>query len=128
MAIARAALASVLLLCDPLVRVSESWGIGDLGIPFLQGGNATCPAGKTCPAKEGKGGGIRGVPSRPKPEPQQGWKWPLTFSWLLKISLRLISDAASSNLEYCGTLCASIGLAARWSYWPKWVGPRGREE
>lgn len=68
------------------------------------------------------------MPSRPKPEPQQGWKWPLTFSWLLKISLRLISDAASSNLEYCGTLCASIGLAARWSYWPKWVGPRGREE
>ena len=117
MAAIRVALASILLLCDPLARVSESWGIGDLGIPFLQRGNDTCPVGNTCSAKEGKDEGIRGVPSRPDPEPQQGWKWPWNFTWLIKISLRLISDAASSSLEYCGTLCASIGLAARWSYW-----------
>ncbi|CAK9112077.1 Uncharacterized protein SCF082_LOCUS51975, partial [Durusdinium trenchii] len=29
----------------------------------------------------------------------------------------MISDAASTSLHYCGTLCASIGLAARWTYW-----------
>lgn len=72
MAIARAALASVLLLCDPLVRVSESWGIGDLGIPFLQGGNATCPAGKTCPAKEGKGEGSVACHRAQSPNPNKG--------------------------------------------------------
>eukprot|EP00435_Cladocopium_sp_Y103_P039209 s1779_g10.t1 len=61
-------------------------------------------------------GDVRGVPSRPDKDSQPRW-WPISFEWLIKLSLRMISDAASTSLHYCGTLCASIGLAARWSYW-----------
>eukprot|EP00435_Cladocopium_sp_Y103_P056009 s776_g18.t1 len=115
MLLLRSCLASLLLLSDPLARVSQSWGVGDLGFPHLFAGNDTCPAGGTCGKQEDEGD-VRGVPSRPDRESQPKW-WPLSFEWLLKLSLKLISDAASTSLHYCGTLCASIGLAARWSYW-----------
>ena len=115
MMLLRGALLSILLVCDPLLRVTESWGIGILGSP--KKGDNSCAAGESCPkAAEEKGEGLRGVPPRPEPETRQRW-WPVGFQWLIKISLRLIHDAASTSLEYCGTLCASIGLAARWSYW-----------
>lgn len=48
---------------------------------------------------------------------QRDFAWPFGLSWLAKINLRLIADATAFGLEYCGTLCASIGLAAKWSYW-----------
>eukprot|EP00438_Fugacium_kawagutii_P005313 Skav210287 [mRNA] locus=scaffold475:3020:13981:- [translate_table: standard] len=112
----RPLLASVLLLCDPLSRLSQSWGIGDLGFPYPFAGNGTCPAGGPCEEKTEEEGNIRGVPPRPDGNPNTS-KWPVSFEWLIKLSLRMISDAASTSLHYCGTLCASIGLAARWSYW-----------
>lgn len=108
-------LASLLLLGDPLVRLSQSWGISDLSFPNLFVENGTCRAGEACD-KKGEEGDVRGVPSRPDEESQPSG-WPFSFEWLIKLSLRLISDAASTSLHYCGTLCASIGLAARWSYW-----------
>eukprot|EP00438_Fugacium_kawagutii_P005224 Skav210772 [mRNA] locus=scaffold3765:47814:54705:+ [translate_table: standard] len=112
----RPLLATLLLLCDPLTRVSRSWGVGDLGIPNLFAGNDTCPAGGSCEKGEPEQGGVRGVPPRPDATPKTNW-WPWSFEWLIKISLKMISDAATTSLHYCGTLCASIGLAARWSYW-----------
>ena len=113
MMVLRNFLANLLLLSDPLARVSQSWGVGDLGIPSLFAGNDTCPEGETC-SKTEEEGDVRGVPSRPDGKPLV---WPFSFEWLIKLSLRMISDAASTSLQYCGTLCASIGLAARWSYW-----------
>eukprot|EP00435_Cladocopium_sp_Y103_P015205 s4477_g3.t1 len=115
MVVVHRVLLSLLLLCDPLLRASESWGIGGLSSPFL-GENGTCPAGETCERADENEGRARGAPSRPGPETQQKWR-PWNFSWLVRLSLRMISDAAHTSLEYCGTLCASIGLAARWSYW-----------
>ena len=111
----RPLLVSVLLLSDPLVKVSRSWGVGDLGFPSLFASNETCPAEGSCDTKE-EDGEVRGVPPRPDGTPKTNW-WPLTFEWLSKLSVRLITDAASTSLHYCGTLCASIGLAAKWSYW-----------
>lgn len=37
--------------------------------------------------------------------------------WWVQIGLGMLFRAAENGLYYCGTLCASIGLAARWSYW-----------
>ncbi|CAK9031817.1 unnamed protein product [Durusdinium trenchii] len=115
MMVLRYVLASLLLLSDPLVRLSQSWGVGDLSFPSFFAGNDTCPAGETCEKTEGEGG-VRGVPPRPDEKPQPNG-WPLSVEWLIRMSLRMISDAASTSLHYCGTLCASIGLAARWTYW-----------
>eukprot|EP00438_Fugacium_kawagutii_P010033 Skav212665 [mRNA] locus=scaffold1227:565246:577475:+ [translate_table: standard] len=115
MTLLRSFLASLLILSDPLARLSRSWGVGDLGIPSLFAGNDTCPAGDTC-RKTSEEGDVRGVPPRPDQEPQTK-NWPFSFEWLVKLSLKLIADAATTSLHYCGTLCASIGLAAKWSYW-----------
>eukprot|EP00438_Fugacium_kawagutii_P016374 Skav203835 [mRNA] locus=scaffold4932:42892:55316:- [translate_table: standard] len=114
----RSVLATLLVICDPLVR-SHSWGIGSLGIPFFEGANETCPAGESCEKGKATERETRGVPSRPESDPQQNswWRWPWGFSWLVKISLKILSDAAHTSMHYCGTLCASIGLAAKWSYW-----------
>eukprot|EP00438_Fugacium_kawagutii_P035674 Skav231659 [mRNA] locus=scaffold823:44885:57127:- [translate_table: standard] len=114
MVLLRPVLASLLLLCDPLAKISQSWGVGDLSFPHLWASNDTCPAGR-CEGPEEEGE-VRGAPSRPDLTPKASW-WPLSFEWFIKLSLRLISDAAATSLHYCGTLCASIGLAARWSYW-----------
>ena len=110
----RSVLLLVLCTCDNLLKVANSWGVGSLGSPPER----SCPAGEKCPAGESEGEGFRGAPSRPEPETRQkGWEWPVSFEWLFRISLKLITDAAHSSLHYCGTLCASIGLAAKWSYW-----------
>lgn len=37
--------------------------------------------------------------------------------WWVQVWLSMLFQAAENGLYYCGTLCASIGLAARWSYW-----------
>ena len=111
----RSLLATLLLTCDPVVRVSQSWGITGLSFPAFFASNGTCTSGESC-ASEGEEDQARGVPSRPGEEsPPRGW--PFAFDWLIKIGVRLITTAASTSLHYCGTLCASIGLAAKWSYW-----------
>ena len=103
----RTFLASLLLLGDPLVRVSQSWGVGDLEIPNLFFRNDSCAVGDDCERKGGEEK-VRGVPSRPDSEaPPRGW--PISFDWLIRMSLRFIANAASTSLHYCGTLCASIG-------------------
>lgn len=105
-------LGALLLLGDPVARVSRSWGIGELEIPsFFRNGSET--AGDTCDEGEER---TRGAPSRPGSDSQPSG-WPFNFDWLIRMSMRLISTAAMTSLHYCGTLCASIGLAARWSYW-----------
>ena len=112
-----------LCICEPIVRLTDSWSIGLLGTSHK--GEDTCKAEQGCDAGSPPGGaqGGRGAFSRPagpgegaKPG-KQPWWIPLYFSWMVGISWRLIQDAAHTSLEYCGTLCASIGLAARWSYW-----------
>ncbi|CAK9011227.1 Uncharacterized protein SCF082_LOCUS11010, partial [Durusdinium trenchii] len=112
-----------LCICEPIVRLTDSWSIGLLGTSPK--GEDTCKAEQGCEAGSPPGGvqGGRGAFSRPagpgegaKPG-KQPWWIPFDFSWVVGISWRLIQDVAHTSLEYCGTLCASIGLAARWSYW-----------
>ena len=114
----RSVLALLLLGCDPLTRVSQSWGVGNLGIPlFTNRSSEECAANGGCDEGKTERGGTRGGPPRPGSDPQQGWQWPVGFAWLIRISLKMIAGAANVSLHYCGTLCASIGLAAKWSYW-----------
>ena len=37
--------------------------------------------------------------------------------WLFRLGLKFLFQAAESGFAYCGTLCASLGLAAKWTYW-----------
>ncbi|CAK9023326.1 unnamed protein product [Durusdinium trenchii] len=96
--------------------------MGNLGIPYFTNSSSdACAAGEDCKAGSTPTGETRGAPLRPGSKPQQGPKeegwWPGRFAWLIHLSFQLLSDAAYVSLNYCGTLCASIGLAARWSYW-----------
>ena len=105
--------------CDSLLRCVDSWGTNILGSATEE----NCKAGEECSSGEDPGDTwFRGARLRPEPtgEPRQtGWPW--DFAWPIKISIRMINDAATTSLLYCGTLCTSIvgaiGLAARWSYW-----------
>lgn len=122
MLVPRSVLAILLLACDPVARISQSWGMGNLGIPYFTNSSSdACAAGEDCKAGSTPTGETRGAPLRPGSKPQQGPKeegwWPGRFAWLIHLSFQLLSDAAYVSLNYCGTLCASIGLAARWSYW-----------
>ena len=38
-------------------------------------------------------------------------------SWWVRICVKLFLQVWDNGVHYCGTLCASIGLAAKWSYW-----------
>lgn len=40
-----------------------------------------------------------------------------TDSWWVQVWIGMLLRIAENSIHYCGTLCASIGLAARWSYW-----------
>ena len=110
----RNALLLVLCTCESLLKSVDSWGINILG----PAPDETCKAGDKC-SEDTQSSRRRGVTSRPAPEGEtrQSTGWPWDFSWLVRISIRMINDAATTSLEYCGTLCASIGLAAKWSYW-----------
>jgi len=53
-----------------------------------------------------------------------GWFQSATFlemvwglGWFYKIGIKVFLRLADSSLSYCGTLCASLGFAARWMYW-----------
>ena len=71
----------------------------------------------------------RGGPSRPDPGlgGNRTWDWwsvawdgayhYVGNSWWIKMWVRMLLQVAENGISYCGTLCASIGLAARWSYW-----------
>ena len=71
----------------------------------------------------------RGGPSRPDPGlgSNKTWDWwsvawdgayhYVGNSWWIKMWVRMLLQVAENGISYCGTLCASIGLAARWSYW-----------
>ena len=71
----------------------------------------------------------RGGPSRPDPGlgGNGTWDWwsvawdgayhYVGNSWWIKMWVRMLLQVAENGISYCGTLCASIGLAARWSYW-----------
>ena len=94
-----------------------------------------CAGGKDCREQGPKGRSEdRGADSRPDPDWEDAgqndpprWSglgawWSENFvqvdvSWIAQWSSRLLVDAARASLEACGTLCASIGFAAKWSYW-----------
>ena len=47
--------------------------------------------------------------------------WRATFEsfgkyWWVRIWVDFLLQVAENGIHYCGTLCASIGLAAKWSY------------
>ena len=37
--------------------------------------------------------------------------------WVLRVALKFLLMFVKGGIEYCGTLCVTIGLAARWVYW-----------
>ena len=37
--------------------------------------------------------------------------------WIFRFGMKILFQAAKNGFAYCGTLCASLGLAARWTYW-----------
>ena len=84
MLVMRSLLATLLLTCDPVVRVSQSWGITGLSFPAFFASNGTCTSGESC-ASEGEEDQARGVPSRPGEEsPPRGW--PFAFDWLVRLA------------------------------------------
>ncbi len=54
----------------------------------------------------------RGSKSSPDPEADAEWIW-----WAIRIWWISIGKLADTGLVWCGTLCASVGVAAQWSYW-----------
>ena len=87
--------------------------------PQLPGSNHTCLWGwdpQTSECKEGEEGGTsegdRGSSSSPDPEDDAVW-----LSWFLRVWWLSFTKLADSGLIWCGALCASVGITARWSYW-----------
>ena len=87
------------------------WGLTARGSDTFGTSNAT--------TESTRGGG-----SPPEPEEESNstactWSWAyqrLTTKWWIRIWANMLLQVAENGLHYCGTLCASIGLAARWSY------------
>ena len=61
---------------------------------------------------EGEDSEDRGENTRPDPEDSADW-----LVWFLKVSWGSIWKLAENGLMWCGTLCASVSIAAKWSYW-----------
>ena len=112
-----------LVVLSPLVRESHgTWSLYERfffaprGLPNAnksgecQSGNPdTCHSGG---GQEKEDARDRGSRSSPDPEADAEWIW-----WALKIWWVSIGKLADSGLVWCGTLCASVGVAAQWSYW-----------
>ena len=90
----RSVLLSLLFICDPLLKLTESWGLTNLLQLRAGAPPEVCEAGQQCEsdASTEESDRFRGV----EEESQQDQDWMLKAKW------------------YRGTLCASIGLAARW--------------
>ena len=56
--------------------------------------------------------GVRGA----SPRTDSRWK-DMWVQWFVRFSWDSLWQIAESGLVWCGTLCASVGIAARWSYW-----------
>lgn len=56
--------------------------------------------------------GDRGSHSSPDPEEDALWLW-----WFIKVWWLSLIKFTDSGLVWCGALCTSVGIAARWSYW-----------
>lgn len=54
----------------------------------------------------------RGSTSSPDLDSETAWFW-----WVVKLWWASFVGLADHGLLWCGTLCASVGIAARWSYW-----------
>ena len=54
----------------------------------------------------------RGENTRPDPEHSAAW-----LVWFLRVSWGSIWKLAENGIMWCGTLCASVSIAAKWSYW-----------
>lgn len=86
--------------------------------PQLPSANETCPNGVDAKAGScsGEGGessyGDRGSHSSPDPEEDALWLW-----WFIKVWWLSLIKFTDSGLVWCGALCTSVGIAARWSYW-----------
>ena len=87
--------------------------------PQLSTPNNTCPGDldpKTglCGGGDGDGSseGDRGSFSSPDPEGDAMWLW-----WFARVWWLSFTRFADHGLVWCGALCASVGIAARWSYW-----------
>ena len=116
----RAALGVVYLLAS---ATANGWNLLQLGL--LTGTNSSDDLRNRTEA----GPRDRGGPSRPDPGlgSNKTWDWwsvawdgayhYVGNSWWIKMWVRMLLQVAENGISYCGTLCASIGLAARWSYW-----------
>ena len=116
----RAALGVVYLLAS---ATANGWNLLQLGL--LTGINSSDDLRNRTEA----GPRDRGGPSRPDPGlgGNGTWDWwsvawdgayhYVGNSWWIKMWVRMLLQVAENGISYCGTLCASIGLAARWSYW-----------
>ena len=102
--------------------------------PFLSGEeNTACDKAGTCPQEEIEDDYARGSRSSPgahywwlnwtwdaepppprnnPPSSEGSGRW-----WYARILLVFLWEIWEGGLTWCGTLCASIGLAARWTYW-----------
>ena len=76
--------------------------------------------------EKGEGSPKKGKIPETRQESSKSWGWfqSATFlemvwglGWFYKIGIKVFLRLADSSLTYCGTLCASLGFAARWMYW-----------
>ena len=130
-----------LMVLSPLVQEgSGTWSLYEKfffapqGLPESESGG-DCPAGDPSKCRKGErtgegGVGDRGSKSSPDSDPRRDWfgnrgsnsspdphtdeEW---FWWVVKIWWISIGKLADTGLVWCGTLCASVGVAAQWSYW-----------
>ena len=94
--------------------------------------NHTCDKAGTCNASEAFGQKeqeTRGSASSPGTTAWWfEWTWetgapfptkksPMGEKWYIELLLGFIWRVWEGGMTWCGTLCASIGLAARWTYW-----------
>lgn len=122
---------TLLMASDVALKAASAWS--SLWLPHPDP-PTECRGGEPCFEHGGDSKWDRGASSRPGPEPDDSgqseegfwdrwlawWSWDsfqVEASWILQLSSRVLVDAARASLEACGTLCASIGFAARWSYW-----------
>ena len=102
--------------------------------PFLLGEeNLTCDKAGTCAQEETEGTDSRGSASSPGAYRWWfDWTWEgnadpkastpsaedkHTNRWYFRILAGVLWEIWEGGLTWCGTLCASIGIAARWTYW-----------
>ena len=120
----RAALGVLYLLAS---ATANGWNLLKLGLSPGANHTHTDHAGShPGPSPPGRGGTSRPVPEGSKDDGHGTSWWSVAFEraygylgadWWLSMGIKMLLRVAEDGISYCGTLCASIGLAAKWSYW-----------